>query len=244
MLRLELGERHLRRLLQELQEMRLRLLATVRIEQLRRDFAAEHDDLLILRRIALLRLVDLADDVVLQELREQVIELFLPLGQGPSELRFLLRALAQQRIVDGAAARHREHHVVRLALVRLVAHGDAQAALARHEEPHDLRQRAKVEVREPARNLDHLRREPALLVDRRDDVLECDVLRGCRELMRLDDKALDLTAAEWHEDAPTRLNLRELLRHAVRIGPRNALDGDIHENIGCLHRLFSSFLKC
>ena len=216
--------------------MRLRLLATVRIEQLRRDFAAEHDDLLVLCRIALLRLVDLADDVVLQELCKQVIELFLPLGQGPSELRFLLWALAQQHIVDGAAARHREHHVVRLALVRLVAHGDAQAALARHEEPHDLRQRAKVEVREPARNLDHLRREPALLVDRRDDVLECDVLRGCRELMRLDDKALDLAAAEWYEDAPTRLNLRELLRHAVRIGPRNALDGNIHENIGCLHR--------
>lgn len=134
--------------------------------------------------------------------------------------------------------------MVRLALVRLVAHGDAQAALARHEEPHDLRQRAKVEVREPARNLDHLRREPALLVDRRDDILERDILRGCRELMRLDDKALDLTAAEWYEDAPTRLDLRELLRHAVRIGPRNALDGDIHENIGCLHRLFSSFLKC
>ena len=62
--------------------MRLRLLATVRIEQLRRDFAAEHDDLLVLCRIALLRLVALADDVVLQELREQVIELFLPLGQG------------------------------------------------------------------------------------------------------------------------------------------------------------------
>lgn len=223
--------------------MRLCLLATVRIEQLRRDFAAEHDDLLVLRRIALLRLVDLADDVVLQELREQVIELFLPLGQGPPELCLLLRALAQQHIVDGAAARHREHHVVRLALVRLVAHGDAQAALARHEEPHDLRQRAKVEVREPARNLDHLRREPALLVDRRDDVLERDVLGRRRELMRLDDEAFDLAAAERHEDTPARLNLRELLRHAVRIGPRNALDGDIHENIGCLHRLFSSFLE-
>lgn len=223
--------------------MRLRLLATVRIEQLRRDFAAEHDDLLVLCRIALLRLVDLADDVVLQELCKQVIELFLPLGQGSSELRFLLRALAQQNIVDGAAARHREHHVVRLALVCLVAHGDAQAALARHEEPHDLRQGAEIEVREPARNLDHLRREPALLVDRRDDVLERDVLGRRRELMRLDDKALDLAAAERHEDAPARLDLPELLRHAVRIGPRNALDGDIHENIGCLHRLFSSFLE-
>ena len=223
--------------------MRLRLLATVRVEQLWRDFTAEHDNLLVLRRIALLRLVALADDVVLQELREQVIELFLPLGQSLSELCLLLRPLSKQHIVDGAAARHREHHVVGLLLHSFIAHRDAQAALARHEEPHDLRERTKVEVRKPARDLDHLRRKPALLVDRRDDVLERDVIGRRRELMRLDDEAFDLAAAERHEDAPARLDLPELLRHAVRIGPRNALDGDIHENIGCLHRLFSSFLE-
>ena len=138
MLLLERGKRQLRFLLQERQEVRLCLLAAIRLQEPRRDLAAERDIFLVLGRVALLRLVDLADDVVLLHLVEKIRRILLPLGQRLADGGFLLRPLAAQVVVDSAAARHREHHMVSLILCGLVAHGDAQAALARHEEPHDL----------------------------------------------------------------------------------------------------------
>ena len=137
-LRLQRRERNLRRLLQEVQKMHLRLLAPIVFQELRRDLTAERDEFLVLGRVALLRLVDLADDVVLLHLLEKVSHIRLPLRQRLDNRCLLLRPLAAQVVVDSAAARHREQHVVLLALVRFVKHRDAQAALSRHEEPHDL----------------------------------------------------------------------------------------------------------
>ena len=109
--------------------------------------------------------------------------------------------------------------------------------LARHEQAHDFGQRTQVKIREPAGHFNHLRGKPALLIDRGNDVLQHNALRGLCILMRPDDKALDPAIAKRHKDTPAGCNLAQMFRHTVRIRLRYALDGDIHKNISGLHRL-------
>ena len=112
---------------------------------------------------------------------------------------------------------------------------DAQTALARHEETHDLRRGAEVERGEFLRCSEELRREPRLLIHRLDDFLQrmppvaCGIMRT-----HTGDEPLPAYIAERNEDAPAHSNLRERLRQNIGELLRNALDRnvDIHISHG------------
>ena len=215
--------------------MTLRLAAFVVLEEFRCHLCLEADEFLILCHIAFYSFVSLAEQMATQHLAEPVLQIVPPLRQSLGDGSLFLGAFAQQVIVDGAAGRHREHHMAFGLLHGFVNGRDTQAALARHEEAHDLGQRAKVEFRKPAGNLDHLRREPAFFIDGRQDILE----RPFRLLVKLrgaQHEAFDLASAERHKNAPADSKISEFSWHTVRIGFGDTLDGYIHENISRFHK--------
>ena len=238
--------RHTRRLPHGhvLQQLLLCLLAGQSRERLLRHFAQPLQVRLEAGRFALCRHILPPQHTVTQELGEDIRQLLFQVGQRLRELLRLVRALPQQVVVDLTVVSHPQQHVLPLLRHRCIGHGDLQAALARHEEAHDFRQRAKVEICQPFRRLEHGWREPRLLIDGARDILELSQQLRIHVsrilLLHREDEALHLAPAEGHKNAPAHPDETELVWHAIGKSFGDALDGNIHENAGGQQNISSS----
>ena len=238
--RLQFGQTLLRFLLQKPQQLLLSRPAFVSLKHSLIDWLQQHSIFLIDCRVAFLCRIVLADDLILQKLRQKLLQALRILRQCLAERRLARRPFMQQKRIEICIAFDLQQHMFMCLLNRCILHFDAQPALAGHKEPHGFRERAEIKVGHPARCRNHLRRKPCLLIHGGQNILE--LHPALLLLCGRQDKSLDLAPAKRHKNAPAGFHKGELVRHMIAVGLRYAFYRQIHKYIcdsQCFYTNFS-----